>query len=81
MILWTILTKTGHLALDVRSVTHATGPNSAGDVPGDPRGTYVKALKASETVLQGRGHVQSHCFSNLTLDYKDDFDQNRSLGP
>jgi len=58
-----------HLALDVRSVTDATGPDSAGDVPGDPRGTYVKALKASMTVLQGRDHVQSHCFSNLTLDY------------
>ena len=51
------MTKTGHLALDVRSVTDVTGSDSAGDVPSDPRGAYVKALKASKPVLQGREHV------------------------
>ena len=65
----------------MRSVTHATGPDSAGDVPEGPWGTYVKALKASKTVFQGREHVQLHCSSNLTFDYMSDFDQNRSLGP
>ena len=73
------MTKTGHLALDVRSVTHATGPESAGDVPTDPRVAYVKASKASKTVLQGREHVQSHCSSKLTFDYMSDFDQNSHL--
>ena len=51
------MTKTSHLALDVRSVTLGTGPDSAGDVPTDPKGTYVKALKASKPVLQHREHV------------------------
>jgi len=75
------LTKISLLALDVRSVTHATGPDCAGNVTRDQRGAYAKALKASKTVLQGRDHVQLHCFSNLTLDYLDDFDHNKSLGP
>jgi len=63
----TILTKTCHLTLHERSVTHAADPDSTVELPNDLKSTYMKALEVLYPVIHCREHVQSHCSSNPTV--------------
>jgi len=59
-ILVSILSNSGQLILDVRSITHDAGTDNAETTSTDPKGTYIKALLTSDPVVRGRGHVLTH---------------------
>ena len=55
-----ILSKSGQLILDVRSITQDGGTDNAEATFTVPRDTYVKAIVTSDPVFRGSGHVRSH---------------------
>ena len=59
-----IMSKSGQLILDERSITHDAVTDNAEDMFTDPMVTYMNVMGISYPVFQGRGHVQKHFSAN-----------------
>ena len=69
MIVGSILSKSGQLILDVRSITNDAVTDNAEATFTEPMVSYMKALVTRDPVVRGRGDVQSFFSANPTNDF------------